>query len=846
MVAFNQEVPDTGVTDNTSRSRGGGANRSLGELFSGIGDVLSAGVGTADNYIKNRIEDQARYGLDQLNEGTNSALEDSAQATQSALGGNGAAKPTQTSDTPTAITQTGQSLQNLAMARDQGKITNEFYYQQLNSQLKTLRARYPGYEKDVDQIVQSVTGVRPANAYREALLSKIQSDQQALKSSQDKFDTWKNQNAGYIQMAFPDYFSNPDKYAGQENTIQAGVARLKGQEQIWDYEVKSNQNNQTVLQQKLGDRLSQIGQNLLSGTTRAAGLDLPSFVQNLTTLGSGAGLTSEQQAQMTGQFDQFVFNSRSLLMQEANRPELGMISPTQKQQYVDAAMQPILAIREMITNKQYDQAARVAARNEAFQNQGLADLYQKQPIAALLAGASKISPDVGQYIAQQVIQNMGGVQNFIKGTAVSDQVGNVISGDDTLSDVNGRAIGSQNLSQAEKNQIVSATVNSSLNVIRDGKATPEQITKFVQNNYNNEKDIFKQVTGDEAASGQSQYLKLYTKVFDPKVTEQVVKTGDQKLINQYFDYSVNKFRSIPEIRAAQNTVSQNVDYAKYFRAHYDEAKNKIVIEADQNAIDNEQPDTRSGVSNISRIQLQNTVKAASALNQALSVMSPIIEGSGQNEAQTVQDLIGTLGQQGSQRGFLSWLGDTIRSTNMKTSRGTKPEGNYTEVPTEEPVSGDQTQIQYDIPEDVVRREGGGAVSSDYIRDGLITRGLPPHVAQGIILNLRDESGLNPDLNERSPVVAGSRGGYGLAQWTGPRRRDLEAFAEAQGRPVSDPDVQMDFLLQELNGPEADAYQRLLNSGSTSEAARAFLDHFERPTEAHRQRRAAAYSRYQDG
>lgn len=737
MAEFNPQIQDTGTNDSTRASRGGGANTSLGSLFSGIGDTISAGVGTADNLIKNRIEDQARYGLQNLNEGTTSVLEDASAASSARMNG-GSAPPSTSTQTPSAITSAGSSLQTLAMARDQGKITNEFYYQQLNSQLKDLRSRYPGYEKDVDQIVQQVTGVQPANAYRQALQQKIQADAQVMQSSQTKWEEYKNQNAGMIQMAFPDYFTNPQKYAGQESTIQAGVAKIKGDEQSWEYQLKSNQNNTEVLKQNLGSRLSQVSNSFLSGASKASGITLPSFVDTLSKAGQGPGLSNDQIATLNGQFDQYSFQVRSNLMQEANRPELGLVSPQDKQQMVEAAMQPILQVKDMLANKNYQGAARIAAQNEAMQNQGLADLYKQSPMTSTAVGIGKVAPEVGQFIMQKVIENMGGVQNFVKATAVGDQVGSVISGDDTLSDVNGRAINSKNMSGAQKNQIVSSVVNSSLDAIRQGKVDPKQVATFVQSNYNNDKDIFKQVTGQQADSGQSQYLKLYTKMFDPQVTDQVMKTGDQKLINQYYDYAVDKFRSIPEIRTAQNTVSENVDFNKFFRAYYDEARNKVVIEADQNAINNQGTDQRPGASNPSRIALKQTQQAASSLNQALSVMSPIIEGSGQNEASTVSQLIGSLGQSGSQRGFLSWVGDAIASSNTKGPAGTAPEGQYKEVPLDEPVAPDGEQIQYNVPLDA---------GKNWVKSSDMTPGNPTDV-EAFARKTAGDLGIDPDIAVR--------------------------------------------------------------------------------------------------
>lgn len=135
---------------------------------------------------------------------------------------------------------------------------------------------------------------------------------------------------------------------------------------------------------------------------------------------------------------------------------------------------------------------------------------------------------------------------------------------------------------------------------------------------------------------------------------------------------------------------------------------------------------------------------------------------------------------------------------------------------------------------------GGGKAFDIYR-GLVNRGLPSHVAEGIVMNLEDESGLNPGINEIAPIVPGSRGGYGLAQWTGPRRKQLEAFAADRGAPVSDTDTQLDFLMYELQGPERAAFDRLMAAGSTGDAAASFATNFLRPAKSHLDRRVAKYT-----
>lgn len=112
--------------------------------------------------------------------------------------------------------------------------------------------------------------------------------------------------------------------------------------------------------------------------------------------------------------------------------------------------------------------------------------------------------------------------------------------------------------------------------------------------------------------------------------------------------------------------------------------------------------------------------------------------------------------------------------------------------------------------------------------GLLQRGVPLHIAQGMVANMVAESGLNPGINEIAPVVPGSRGGYGLNQWTGPRRRQFEAFASERGSALDDPNTQLDFTLWELQNTEAPAWNALQGATDPVEAARIYSERFLRP------------------
>jgi hypothetical protein len=112
--------------------------------------------------------------------------------------------------------------------------------------------------------------------------------------------------------------------------------------------------------------------------------------------------------------------------------------------------------------------------------------------------------------------------------------------------------------------------------------------------------------------------------------------------------------------------------------------------------------------------------------------------------------------------------------------------------------------------------------------GLLKRGMAPHVAQGVVANMIAESGLKPGINEIAPLVPGSRGGFGLNQWTGPRRVAFEGFAKGRGAGLDDLDTQLDFTMHELQGPESRAWAALQGAPDAVTAARVYSEKFLRP------------------
>lgn len=138
-------------------------------------------------------------------------------------------------------------------------------------------------------------------------------------------------------------------------------------------------------------------------------------------------------------------------------------------------------------------------------------------------------------------------------------------------------------------------------------------------------------------------------------------------------------------------------------------------------------------------------------------------------------------------------------------------------------------------------------------EGMVSRGWTPEEAAGVAGNVHAESGFRPGIQEQKPIAG--RGGYGLIQWTGPRRVAFERYARDTQRDPADPAAQMDWLHMERTGgstkygvDERASYKRAFAGGGTPEdIAERFGRFVERPADlsqsvATRRAMAARYAR----
>jgi hypothetical protein len=108
----------------------------------------------------------------------------------------------------------------------------------------------------------------------------------------------------------------------------------------------------------------------------------------------------------------------------------------------------------------------------------------------------------------------------------------------------------------------------------------------------------------------------------------------------------------------------------------------------------------------------------------------------------------------------------------------------------------------------------------------------------IVGNLAHECNGFRTMQEIKPTVAGSKGGYGWAQWTGPRRKAFEAWCAQHALSVDSDEGNYGYLKFELETTEHKAIPELRKTVRLTDAVIAFEKNFERAGVKHYESRLA--------
>ena len=112
-------------------------------------------------------------------------------------------------------------------------------------------------------------------------------------------------------------------------------------------------------------------------------------------------------------------------------------------------------------------------------------------------------------------------------------------------------------------------------------------------------------------------------------------------------------------------------------------------------------------------------------------------------------------------------------------------------------------------------------------------GLTVDQAAAIVGNLGHESGGFKHFQEIAPIVKGSRGGWGWAQWTGPRRDAFDEWVAARGFDPRSDEANYGFLKHELETAYHSAIVSVVAASTLEDAVRRFEKKFEKAADKYK-------------
>lgn len=657
------------------------------KLYSNLVNSLKVGVDNADAAVKGMIKSDVYEGVDKLRgaQGVDLAADNpltplnldkasvAPTAGTGAAGGGATGEGSQASpmdaNRPPNPSGVKGDLQRLQAAYTQGKISDTHYYAQLETMNRALRARYPGYRDEVDAMVQSVTGVTPANALRKAVLSDLNTAQSSADSLAKERLSFVKSNLAYLPGDFAQKEASGNPYPMTyliDYASKQQISELQVKNYTAGLAAKAAAGNATSTDasQTATNIISTMNTQLMNKSSQN-GVSIQGWLsQRIDELKNNKSLSPDQEAKMKAEFFQFKNAYQSALTEMWGQKlspdsKLTLASalndPGKQKSISEQAMAQFDLIEKALTDK--DLGLLHAAENtlRSMNNSDARAINEKYPTVRALSA----------------IAAMPGMSNVLQ-NVLTTQPGKYGEALNQLS----QALTIHNITGGVHSPNGQTTISDDLKVwaATPGGNTPQGMQKFLQdrvNEVNNpalpmENKILaaKKIFGEENMKMIFKYrdadsqFKAFSMLTSPEVTKTMLaaKDKDPELWKSYSLWAQNSFAQ--SYRQLVNNL-KGADSNVWLGVKWDSKAAQYTVVPTEDGLKkaNQMP---VGAGSVIRIiegwRGSNIESSVDKVNQGIKQLEPILKANGFNPSEQIPQLTKFLANKDGQRtGFWASL-----------------------------------------------------------------------------------------------------------------------------------------------------------------------------------------------
>lgn len=444
-----------------------------------------------------------------------------------------------------SIARAGQEIGRLQNAYNQNRMTDTNYKMHLYNYSRQLRAQNPDKAKEIDEMIRSVTGIRPANAVKSALDAEAQAQQtDAAKQRKDAVD-YIQANTDLGMAAFADVIQDP--FGASEKRIQQALSYIAQKQQLnadrkqleadFDFETKLTNAQKKDWTERVQNQIVYQSQEVISMVMADAGLNTTQEIQ-------AALADPNKVAELSG-----MLNMAKVEGEREVRKYLNGLGMTQAE------------IEVAVTNANKTTESYIAALTGGAD---ITPLAQDALATKLLTDKHKRSVWAQYGHTLTVFNEFGQEQTRLAMTNTEDgrrqwaQLGMGLATLTAQDQMGGGYGGARQLGEPE-------AVKQGLQFSAQMLADPE----YYKKNPQGYKNLAMSFLDSRAASGtfdgksNEEVYKLFTR---PDVVEGIYATGDPEVIDRLYEFAFESFQTMGDLRELGGNLGEAMGETKEFFA----------------------------------------------------------------------------------------------------------------------------------------------------------------------------------------------------------------------------------------------------------------------------------------